>query len=151
MDLTGEERIAAPREAVWRALNDIETLKACIPGCESLEKRTATEIDAALGVRLGPVKVRFHGELELSNLNPPVSYTISGAGKGSIAGFVHGSADVVLIEDGGETVLIYAIRGDAGGEIAQFGTRLLSSTSRKLADRFFSSIGKAASDGRSET
>ncbi|MBB2969578.1 hypothetical protein FHU14_000056 [Mesorhizobium sp. RMAD-H1] len=147
MDLTGEERIAAPREAVWRALNDLETLKACIPGCESLERRSLTEIDAALGMRFGPIKIRFHGTLELSNLNPPASYTISGAGKGSIAGFVHGSADVILTEDGGETVLSYVIRGDAGGKIAQLGTRLISSSSRKLADRFFSNIGKAASNG----
>ncbi|RCS24720.1 carbon monoxide dehydrogenase [Phyllobacterium salinisoli] len=151
MDLSGEERIAAPRIAVWQALNDIETLKASIPGCESLERRSATEIDAALAMRLGPLKVRFYGELALSNLNPPISYTISGAGKGSIAGFVHGSADVVLIEDGDETLLTYAIRGDAGGTIAQLGTRLISSSARKLADRFFANIGKAASHGQFQT
>jgi uncharacterized protein len=147
MDLTGEERIAAPREAVWRALNDIEALKAAIPGCEALERRSETQIDAALAMRFGPIKVKFHGELELSNLNPPVSYTISGTGKGSIAGFVHGSTDVVLIEDGNETMLTYVVRGDAGGTIAQIGTRLLSSSARKLADRFFANIGEAASGG----
>lgn len=147
MDLTGEERIAAPREAVWRALNDIETLKAAIPGCEGLERRSETQIDAALAIRFGPLKVRFHGDLELSNLNPPVSYTISGTGKGSIAGFVHGSTDVVLVEDGEETVLTYTVRGDAGGKIAQLGSRLISSTARKLADRFFANIGEAAGGG----
>jgi uncharacterized protein len=144
MDLTGEERISAPREAVWRALNDIETLKAAIPGCEALERVSENKIDAALAMRFGPITVRFHGELELSNLNPPVSYTISGAGKGSIAGFVHGSTDVVLREDGSETVLTYTVRGDAGGKIAQLGARLITSSARKLANRFFANIGEAA-------
>ena len=98
MDLTGEERIAAPRQAVWDALNDIETLKDCIPGCEDIERLSPTEIRAALKVNLGIVKVRFHGMLELSNMNPPASYTISGHGEGSIAGFAHGVTDVMLTE-----------------------------------------------------
>ncbi|MBC2884398.1 carbon monoxide dehydrogenase subunit G [Ochrobactrum sp. CM-21-5] len=144
MDLTGEERIAAPRQAVWDALNDIETLKSCIPGCEDLERISQTEIRAALKVSLGVLKVRFHGMLELSNMNPPASYTISGRGEGSIAGFAHGVTDVRLDEDNDETILSYAIRGDAGGKIAQFGTKLLGSVARKIADRFFASIADAA-------
>lgn len=144
MDLTGEERIAAARQAVWNALNDIDVLKTCIPGCEALERLSETEIRAALKVSLGIINVRFHGLLHLSNMMPPNSYTISGEGEGSIAGFAHGVTDVTLSEDGDETVLSYVIRGDAGGKIAQLGTRLLGSVARKIADRFFANIAKAA-------
>lgn len=144
MDLVGEERISAPRQAVWDALNDIETLKSCIPGCEDLEQISDTEIRAALKVSLGVIKVRFHGMLELSNMNPPASYTISGRGEGSIAGFAHGDTDVTLTEDGQDTILSYVIRGDAGGKIAQLGSKLLGSVARKIADRFFANIGAAA-------
>lgn len=144
MDLTGKEHIPAPRQAVWDALNNIETLKKSIPGCEDLERISDSEIRAALKVRLGVFKVRFHGMLELSNMNPPFSYTISGRGEGSIAGFAHGSTDVTLEENNGETVLSYAIRGDAGGKIAQLGTTLLGSVARKIADRFFANIAEAA-------
>lgn len=146
MDLTGEERIAAPREAVWNALNDIETLQACIPGCETLERINERQIRAALKVNLGIMKVRFHGILELSNMVPPASYTISGEGEGSIAGFAQGVTDVTLSEEGDETILAYAVRGDAGGKIAQLGTRLLGSVARKIADRFFANIATAATE-----
>lgn len=151
MDLTGEERIAAPRQAVWDALNDIETLRACIPGCEDIERLSETEIRAALKVSFGVLKVRFHGLLELSNMVPPVSYTISGRGEGSLAGFAHGVTDVTLHEDGEETILAYAIRGDAGGKIAQLGTKLLGSVARKVADRFFANIAEAASNAAVKT
>lgn len=151
MDLTGEERIAAPRQAVWDALNDIETLKACIPGCEDLERLSESEIRAALKVNLGIIKVRFHGMLELSNMNPPQSYTISGRGEGSIAGFAHGVTDVALLEDGNDTILTYVIRGDAGGKIAQLGSKLLGSAARKIADRFFANIAVAAQDAAAKT
>lgn len=144
MDLTGEERIAAPREAVWNALNDIETLKACIPGCDNLERINEQQIKAGIKVNLGIMKVGFHGLLELSNIVPPSSYTICGKGQGSIAGFAEGAANVRLVQNGDETILSYAIQGDAGGKIAQIGTRILGSTARKIADRFFTNIGKTA-------
>lgn len=144
MDLSGEERIAAPRQAVWDALNDIETLKACIPGCDGLERISDSEIRAALKVSFGIIKVRFHGILTLSNMIPPQSYTISGRGEGSLAGFAEGVTDVALIEDGNETILTYVIRGDAGGKIAQLGSKLIGNVSRKIADRFFANIAEAA-------
>jgi uncharacterized protein len=143
MDMTGEERIAAPREAVWKALNDTEVLKACIP-CESLERISDTELEATVGVKLGPVKARFNGKVELSNLNPPLSYTITGEGKGGIAGFARGGADVTLIEEGGETVLTYTVNADVGGKIAQLGSRLISSSAKKLATQFFENLNQAA-------
>lgn len=145
MDLTGEERIAASRDAVWKALNDPEILKACIPGCESLEKISDTELEAAVRVKIGPVKARFNGKVELTNLNPPSSYTISGEGKGGIAGFAKGGADVTLTQEGAETVLAYVVNADVGGKIAQLGSRLILSTSKKLATQFFENLNQAIS------
>jgi len=145
MDLTGEERIAASRDTVWKALNDPEILKACIPGCESLEKISDTELEATVGVKMGPVKARFSGKVELTNLNPPSSYTISGEGKGGVAGFAKGGADVTLVEEGAETVLSYKVNADVGGKIAQLGSRLIASTSKKLATQFFENFNAAVS------
>ncbi|SFI68878.1 hypothetical protein SAMN04515648_1179 [Phyllobacterium sp. CL33Tsu] len=147
MDLTGEERIVAPRDTVWKALNDPEILKACIPGCESLERISDTELAAVVGVKMGPVKARFKGKVELSNLNPPQSYTISGEGTGGIAGFAKGGADVTLIDQGAETVLAYVVNADVGGKIAQLGSRLIASTSKKLATQFFENFNAAVSGG----
>jgi carbon monoxide dehydrogenase subunit G len=142
MDMTGQERIEAPIETVWRALNDPESLRACIPGCETLEKTSDTDMAATVVLRIGPIKARFEGAVELSNLNPPRSYTISGEGKGGIAGFAKGGADVSLAEDGpGVTLLSYQVKADVGGKIAQLGSRLIDSTARKLATQFFANLG----------
>lgn len=136
--IEGEERIAAPVEVVWRALNDAEVLKACIPGCETLEKTSDTEFEATVTLKVGPIKAKFKGSVELTNLNPPHSYTISGEGKGGIAGFAKGGADVSLKEDGPDaTVLSYSAKADVGGKMAQLGGRLIESTSKKLASQFF--------------
>lgn len=145
MDLTGEERIAAPRDVVWKALNDPEILKTCIPGCESLEKVSDTELTAVVGVKIGPVKARFNGKVQLTNLNPPSSYTISGEGSGGIAGFAKGGADVTLTDEGAETVLGYVVNADVGGKIAQLGSRLIASTSKKLATQFFENFNATVS------
>lgn len=148
MDMTGEERIAAPVETVWRALNDPEVLKSAIPGCETLEKLSDTQMTATVVLRIGPVKARFNGAVELLNLNPSHSYTIAGEGKGGVAGFAKGGADVTLAEDGPDaTVLTYAAKADVGGKIAQLGSRLITSTSKKLAGQFFSTFNETVSGG----
>jgi uncharacterized protein len=148
MDMSGEERIAAPIGKVWEGLNDPEVLKACIPGCQSLEKTSDTEFSAVVSVKLGPIKAKFNGEVELKNLNPPHSYTIAGEGKGGIAGFAKGGADVSLAEDGPDaTVLTYTAKADVGGKIAQLGSRLIQSSSKKLAGEFFSEFNKKVSKG----
>lgn len=148
MDMSGEERIAAPINRVWEGLNDPEVLKACIPGCQSLEKKSDTEFSAVVSVKLGPIKAKFKGEVELKNLNPPHSYTIAGEGKGGIAGFAKGGADVSLTEDGPDaTVLTYEAKADVGGKIAQLGSRLIQSSSKKLAGEFFSEFNKTVSKG----
>src|SRR3954464_824416 len=119
MDMTGEERIAAPRAAVWAALNDPDILKQCIPGCQSLERISPTQLTATVKLKIGPVSASFNGDVTLSNINAPESYTISGEGKGGIAGFAKGGADVVLKEDGDETILQYQAKAQVGGKIAQ--------------------------------
>lgn len=142
MDMNGTERIEAPVEAVWRALNDPEILRQAIPGCESLEKTSDTGMTAKVVLKVGPIKARFEGAVELLNLNPPHSYTISGEGKGGIAGFAKGGADVSLAEDGPDaTILSYTVKAEVGGKIAQLGSRLIDSTSKKLAGEFFSKFG----------
>ncbi|MEP3275976.1 MAG: carbon monoxide dehydrogenase subunit G [Stappiaceae bacterium] len=149
MDMTGEYRIAAPRQAVWDALNDPEILKACIPGCKELDKSSDTEMTATVVSKIGPVKATFKGAVTLDNLNPPESYTISGEGKGGVAGFAKGGADVSLVEEGAETVLNYTAKAQVGGKLAQLGSRLIDSTARKMADDFFSKFAQtvaAASD-----
>ncbi|WP_442579426.1 SRPBCC family protein [Mesorhizobium sp. ASY16-5R] len=141
--IEGEETIAAPIAKVWEALNDPAILKECIPGCQSLEKKSDTEMAATVVLKVGPIKATFAGEVTLKNLNPPHSYTISGEGKGGIAGFAKGGADVTLTEAGpNETVLKYEAKADVGGKIAQLGSRLISSTSKKLAGEFFSTFGE---------
>ena len=140
MKMTGQERIPASREAVWAALNDPEVLRACIPGCESLEETGENELAATVKVKMGPVKASFDGEVELQNINAPVSYTIRGEGKGGVAGHASGGADVRLEEDGTDTLLHYDVDAKVGGKIAQLGSRLIDSTAKKLAGQFFGNL-----------
>ena len=138
MEMHGEMRIPAPRVAVWQKLNDPEVLKACIPGCETVDKVSDTEFTAKLVARVGPVKATFSGKVTLTDLNPPAGYTITGEGTGGVAGFAKGSAKVSLDEAGNETVLRYGVQAQVGGKLAQIGSRLIDATSRKMADDFFS-------------
>ncbi|MEL6169707.1 MAG: carbon monoxide dehydrogenase subunit G [Pseudomonadota bacterium] len=140
MEMTGEHRIAAPRETVWQALNDPEVLQVCIPGCEELSKTSDTEFEAVVVQKIGPVKARFKGSVELINLNAPASYTIQGEGTGGVAGFAKGGADVRLDDDGGETILTYEVQANVGGKLARLGSRLIDSTAKKLAGKFFDSF-----------
>lgn len=148
LEIEGEERIAAPIEKVWAALNDPAVLKASIPGCQGLEMKTPTDMAATVVLKIGPIKATFQGEVTLKNLNPPHSYTIQGEGKGGVAGFAKGGADVKLTEDGADaTVLTYSARADVGGKIAQLGSRLIVSTSKKLAGQFFSTFSEKVGGG----
>lgn len=140
LNMNGEERINASIETVWAALNDPDTLKACIPGCEELSKESETDLKAIVALKIGPVKAKFKGAVALENLNPPYSYSIVGEGQGGIAGFAKGGADVSLAADGDVTVLSYTAKADVGGKIAQLGSRLIESTSKKLAAQFFSNL-----------
>ncbi|MHB1104179.1 MAG: SRPBCC family protein [Devosia sp.] len=137
MELKDERRIAASRDAVFAALNDPEVLRQCIPGCEALEKVSDTEMTATVSLKVGPVKARFLGKVELSNINPPTSYTITGEGRAGPAGAARGGADVVLVEDGDATLLQYTVKAEVIGKLAQLGGRLIDSTARTLATQFF--------------
>ena len=137
MEMSGEYRIAAPRAKVWAALNDPEVLKASIPGCQELDKRSDTEMAAKVVTKIGPVKATFTGGVTLSNINPPAGYTITGEGKGGVAGFAKGGADVSLTEDGDSTILRYTAKAQVGGKLAQLGARLIDATAKQMADQFF--------------
>ena len=149
MDMTGEERIAASREVVWAALNDVEVLRQCIPGCESLEKVSDNEMAARVKLSIGPVRASFSGQVKLSDIDPPNGYRISGEGTGGVAGYAKGGATVHLEEDGPGTILRYEAKADVGGKLAQLGGRLIDSTSRKLAGEFFQKFGEVVG-GQSE-
>jgi carbon monoxide dehydrogenase subunit G len=137
MDMTGERHIAADRKVVWAALNDVSVLKQCIPGCESLEMQSDTDMVARVKLQIGPVKANFSGKVKLSDLDPPNGYRISGEGSGGVAGFAKGAAVVRLADEGGGTLMRYEVKADVGGKLAQLGGRLIDSTAKRLADEFF--------------
>jgi carbon monoxide dehydrogenase subunit G len=138
MEMTGERRIAAPRQRVWDALNDPAVLQAAIPGCESVERTGDDSFQAKVAVKLGPMSARFGGKVQLTNINAPASYTISGEGQGGAMGFAKGGADVALEEIGpDETLLRYNVKAQVGGKMAQLGARLIDSTAKSMADQFF--------------
>lgn len=143
MEIEGEERIAAPREVVWQALNDAEVLKQCIPGCQSLEWSSPSELAATVKLKIGPVSASFAGVVSLSDVEAPESYTITGEGKGGVAGFAKGSAEVALLDEGQETLLRYKAHAQVGGKLAQLGSRLIGSSTQKLAAQFFADFNKA--------
>jgi carbon monoxide dehydrogenase subunit G len=138
MTMNGDVQLQAPREEVWKKLNDPGVLKACIPGCESLNVTGENEFEAVASNRIGPVKARFKGKVTLSDLDPPNGYKISGQGDGGVAGFAKGGASVSLKDgDGGGTVLHYDVEAQIGGKLAQLGQRLVNGAAKKLADQFF--------------
>lgn len=142
MKLTEEIRINAPRETVFAALNDADILRQSIPGCEELEKTSDTSFSAKVRAKIGPVRARFSGDVTLSDIKAPESYTLSGQGKGGAAGFARGEAKVQLDEDGDATVLKYDVSATVGGKLAQIGGRLIDSSARSLAGEFFENFSK---------
>jgi len=148
MKMSGQENIPAPREQVWKALNDPAILKQSITGCKELNKVSDTEFSAVVQAKVGPVKATFNGDVKLSKLNPPKSYILSGQGKGGVAGFAKGKATVTLEEDkdGAATILTYDVDAQVGGKLAQIGSRLISSTAKKMANDFFKKFAKLASE-----
>ena len=142
MNLSGEYRIPAPPMRVWEALNDANVLKACIPGCKSLDKTSETSFASVVTSKVGPISATFTGSVTLSDLDPPRGYTISGQGQGGAAGFAKMSARVSLSEDGTDTLLKYEANAEVGGKLASVGSRLVQVVARKNADDFFAAIAQ---------
>ena len=147
MDMSGTQRIEAPREAVYAALNDTEVLRQCIPGCQTIEKVSDNDLKATVRLKIGPMKVSFSGKVTLSDLDPPNGYTIAGEGSGGVAGHAKGSAAVKLEPDGEATMLSYTVKADIGGKIAQLGARLIDGTAKKLAGDFFAKLNQVVTGG----
>jgi carbon monoxide dehydrogenase subunit G len=142
MEMTGEQLIPVPQAEVWRGLNDPEVLKACIAGCEAIERVSDTEYRVTMVAAVGPVKAKFNGKLVLSDLNPPNSYSLSFEGSGGAAGFGKGSAQVSLKTEGTGTRLTYSAKASVGGKLAQVGSRLIDGVARKMADDFFTAFNE---------
>jgi uncharacterized protein len=140
MELQGERLIPASVADTWAALNDTEVLKACITGCESLDREGDDKMNAVMAVKVGPVSARFKGKVQLTNVNAPTSYTLNFEGQGGVAGHGKGSADVTLSPDGQGTKLKYLARAQVGGKLAQVGSRLIDSAAAKIADGFFAAF-----------
>ncbi|MCH7743573.1 MAG: carbon monoxide dehydrogenase subunit G [Proteobacteria bacterium] len=147
MELSQRIEIPLGAKQVWRSLNDPVILKQCLPGCELFEAISDTEFNVTIMAKVGPVKARFKGEIKLTDINPPISYTLSGIGKGGVAGFVKGSATVHLEEMGSSvTLMTYSVKANVGGKLAQLGARLVAGATRKLANDFFTNFVRLICD-----
>ena len=148
MEMTGEQLIHASQADTWAALNDPEVLKACVPGCETIDKTSDTEYLVQMTARVGPVSAKFKGKLTLANVKPPHSYSIAFEGQGGVAGFAKGGADVSLEPEGDSTRLAYKVKANVGGKLAQIGSRLVDAAANKVANEFFvafnDKVGKPA-------
>lgn len=147
MQMAGEQRIAASRQRVWEALNDPEILKACIPGCQSLEKEGEDRFNAVAEVKIGPIGARFKGKVQLSDIDAPNGYTINGQGNGGVAGNAKGAAKVRLSDDGAGTLVSYEVDAEVGGRMAQLGGPIIDATAKHLAGKFFSTFGEVVGGG----
>ena len=145
MEMSGEQLIPASQADTWAALNDPEILKACVPGCESIERLADNEYQMLMVARIGPVSAKFKGKLTLSDLKPPHSYAIAFEGQGGAAGFAKGSAQVQLAPVGEGTTLSYQVKANVGGKLAQIGSRLVDAAAKKVADEFFNNFNKRVS------
>ena len=136
MKLTGSYKLNVKKEVVWKALNNSNILKQCIPGCESFEKESDTVFNTTATNQIGPMNATFSGTVTLSNIHENQSYTLSGEGQSSV-GFANGNADVKLIEKNGVTILNYEVDVNVGGKIAQLGSRVIDGVAKKMSDYFF--------------
>jgi carbon monoxide dehydrogenase subunit G len=148
MTMTGEIPLEAKRDVVWAKLNDPVVLKACIPGCEELNVIGENEFEAVAVNKIGPVKAKFKGKVQLTDLDPPNGYRISGQGDGGVAGFAKGGASVTLTDsESGGTLLKYDVEAQIGGKLAQLGQRLINGAAKKMADDFFARFAEAVKAG----
>jgi len=149
--MTGEQLIPASQQDVWEALNDPDVLKACVPGCESITLVNPNEYQVLMTARVGPVSAKFRGRLSLSDIKPPHSYSLAFEGQGGAAGFAKGGAQVKLVPQGEQTRLIYDVKANVGGKLAQIGSRLVDAAAKKVADEFFKNFNDRMSSSEDET
>ncbi|MBU15927.1 MAG: carbon monoxide dehydrogenase [Gammaproteobacteria bacterium] len=147
MEMISEQLIEMSRGTVWAALNDTTILQQAMPGCESFDATGENIFEARLVTKIGPVKAKFKFDVELSDMDPPNGYTISGAGQGGAAGFAKGSATVRLTEQNGATLLAYNVQANVGGKLAQLGARLIDGVAKKMADEFFENFKEIVAAG----
>ncbi|MET3926914.1 SRPBCC domain-containing protein [Devosia sp. 2618] len=147
MDFGGRYIIAAPRLSVWAALNDADVLKAAIPGCHKIEWSGENALDLEIKVNLGVMHPIFRGDLTLSNIEPADRYTLTGKGKGGLLGLAEGSADIVLTDQGDETLLVFIAQGGASGQIMKLGKAIIGNSAQKVIDGFFERFGDAMGAG----
>ena len=150
MKLSGSYQIKLSKQKVWEALNDPDILKQAIPGCEEFTKNSETEFTATATNKIGPFNASFTGDIELSDLNPPNSYKITGSGNSPV-GFASGEAKVKLEDFNNGTKLIYEVEANVGGKIAQVGSRLIDMTAKKMADIFFGKFSELISNDDSSS
>jgi carbon monoxide dehydrogenase subunit G len=143
MEFGGRYRVAAPRAEVWAALNDADVLKAAIPGCHKLDWTGADTLDLELKVKLGVVQPTFKGELALSKVVPAERYTLTGRGKGGLLGMAEGSADIVLSDEGDDTLMVFTANGGGSGQLMKLGTAIIGNSAQAVIDRFFERFGNA--------
>jgi carbon monoxide dehydrogenase subunit G len=147
MEMTGEQLIPASQQDTWKALNDPEILKACIPGCESIDSTGENEYSVLMVARVGPVSAKFKGKLSLSDIRPPTSYAMAFEGQGGPAGFAKGGAHVSLSTEGNQTRLRYEAKASIGGKLAQIGSRLIDAAAKKVSDDFFRAFNEKVASG----
>ena len=145
MEMKGEQLLPASQQVTWNALNDPEVLKACVPGCESIEPTGENEYQVLMVARVGPVSAKFKGKLTLSDIVPPQSYSIAFEGQGGAAGFAKGSAQVSLVFENNQTKLLYNVKANVGGKLAQIGSRLVDAAAKKVANDFFKNFNQKVS------
>ena len=149
--MTGEQLIPASQQDTWTALNDPEVLKACVPGCESITLVNPNEYQVLMVAKVGPVSAKFRGRLSLSDIKPPHSYSLAFEGQGGPAGFAKGGAQVKLLPESRQTRLMYDVKANVGGKLAQIGSRLVDAAAKKVADEFFANFNKRMSTSEDQT
>ena len=150
--MTGEKLIPASQQDTWKALNDPDMLRACVPGCESITPVTDNEYQVQMTARVGPVSAKFRGRLSLFDIKPPTSYSLAFEGQGGAAGFAKGAAQVKLESVGAtQTKLAYDVKANVGGKLAQIGSRLIDAAAKKVADEFFQNFTKKMTSSEDTT
>jgi carbon monoxide dehydrogenase subunit G len=152
VEMTGEQLIPASQTDTWKALNDPEVLKACVPGCEQIAPVTDNEYQIQMTARVGPVSAKFRGRLSIFDVKAPHSYSLAFEGQGGAAGFAKGTAQVKLSPEGNEqTRLAYEVKANVGGKLAQIGSRLVDAAAKKVADEFFHNFNEKMSTPAEES